>query len=143
MMDASSRVDLLVLTKPPQSWDGVPNPFLKLAHRQPSPSLVFVAGWPLISKLCFANGSIEPRTENGRRSRQPSRRVETVADVRLVLDAFFAQKARRMHELDLANSFSAPGTRAFIEAAATHEFSQAHPAVEFYACAAGEEIVAT
>jgi len=56
---------------------------------------------------------------------------------------FFAQKADRMHELGLVDSFSALGTRAFIEAAATHELAQARPAIELYACAVGDKIVAT
>jgi hypothetical protein len=35
LMEASSRVDLLLLTNQPQSCDSVPNPFLKLARQQP------------------------------------------------------------------------------------------------------------
>jgi CelD/BcsL family acetyltransferase involved in cellulose biosynthesis len=48
-----------------------------------------------------------------------------------------------MHELGLADSFSAPGTRALIEAAATQGLSQARPAIELYACSVGDQIVAT
>jgi CelD/BcsL family acetyltransferase involved in cellulose biosynthesis len=151
LMEASSRVDLLVLTNQPQSWDSVPNPFLKLAHQQPSPShglhcRLATDFEALLRERVNRTARRKWRQKQGALAAHGSIRfwrVETAADVRLVLDAFFAQKARRMHELGLADSFSAPGTRAFIEAAATHELSQGRPAIELYACAVGEEIVAT
>jgi CelD/BcsL family acetyltransferase involved in cellulose biosynthesis len=146
----SSRLDLLVLTNQPKSWDGVPNPFLKLTH-QASPSHG-LRGQLASDFDALLRERLDRTARRKCRQKQaalathgPIRfwRVETVAQVRRVLDAFFAQKAQRMHELGLADSFSAPGTRDFIEAAATERLSQARPAIELYACTVGDEIVAT
>jgi CelD/BcsL family acetyltransferase involved in cellulose biosynthesis len=150
LIEISSRVDLLVLTNQPKSWDGVSNPFLKLMH-QASPSHGLRGGLApdfealLRERLDRLARRKWRRKQAALAAHGPIRfwRVETVADARLVLDAFFTQKAQRMHELGLADSFSAPGTRAFIEAAATEGLSQARPAIELYACAVGDQIVAT
>jgi CelD/BcsL family acetyltransferase involved in cellulose biosynthesis len=150
LIEISSRVDLLVLTNQPKSWDGVPNPFLKFMH-QPSPSHG-LRGELTTDFEALLRERLDRIARRKWRQKQaalaahgPIRfwRVDTVADVRRVLDAFFTQKAQRMHELGLADSFSAPGTRAFIEAAAAQGLSQDRPAIELYACAVGEEIVAT
>jgi CelD/BcsL family acetyltransferase involved in cellulose biosynthesis len=150
LMTISSRLDLLVLTNQPKSWDGVPNPFLKLRH-QASPSHG-LRGRLAGDFEALLRERLDRTARRKWRQKQaalaahgPIRfwRVETVAQVRLVLDAFFAQKAQRMHELGLADRFSAPGTRDFIEAAATARLSQARPAIELYACTVGDQIVAT
>jgi len=146
----AARVDLLVLTNQPKSWDGVANPFLKLTH-QASPSHG-LRGRLAPDFEALLRERLNRTARRKWRQKQaalaahgPIRfwRVETVTDVRLVLDAFFTQKAQRMQELGLADSFSAPGTRDFIEAAATERLSQARPAIELYACAVGDQIVAT
>jgi CelD/BcsL family acetyltransferase involved in cellulose biosynthesis len=150
LMKISSRVDLLVLTNQPKSWDGLPNPLLKLTH-QASPSHGLrgrLAGdfEALLREQLDRTARRKWRQKQaGLAAHGPIRfwRVETVADVRLVLDAFFSQKAQRMHELGLADRFSTPGTRDFIEAAATERLAQARPAIELYACAVGDQIVAT
>jgi CelD/BcsL family acetyltransferase involved in cellulose biosynthesis len=150
LTEIASRVDLLVLTNQPKSWDGVPNPLLKLKH-QPSPSHG-LRGRLATDFEALLRERLDRTARRKWRQKQaalaahgPIRfwRVESVADVRLVLDAFFAQKAQRMRELGLADSFSSPGTRAFVEAAATQRLAQARPAIELYACAVGEQIVAT
>jgi CelD/BcsL family acetyltransferase involved in cellulose biosynthesis len=150
LMQISSRLDLLALTNQPKSWDGVPNPFLKLGH-QASPSHG-LRGRLSSDFEALLRERLNRTARRKWRQKQaalaahgPIRcwRVETVAQVRLVLDAFFTQKAERMHELGLADRFSAPGTRDFIEAAATARLSQARPAIELYACTVDDQIVAT
>jgi CelD/BcsL family acetyltransferase involved in cellulose biosynthesis len=150
LIEISSHVDLLVLTNQPKSWDGVSNPFLKLTH-QPSPSHG-LRGRLATDFEALLRERLDRTARRKWRQKQaalathgPLRfwRVETVDDVHLVLDAFFAQKAQRMHELGLADSFSAPGTRAFIEAAAIQRLAGGRPAIELYACAVGDKIVAT
>ena len=60
-----------------------------------------------------------------------------------MLDAFFAQKAQRMHDLGIVNAFDIPGMDAFVTAAATEHLHDGRPAIELYACSIGDEIVAT
>jgi CelD/BcsL family acetyltransferase involved in cellulose biosynthesis len=150
LLKISSRLDLLVLTNQPKSWDGVPNPFLKLTH-QASPSHG-LRGRLASDFEALLRERLDRTARRKWRQKQaalaahgPVRfwRVENVTEVRQVLDAFFTQKAQRMRELGLADIFSAPGTRDFIEAVATERLSQACPAIELYACTVGDEIVAT
>jgi CelD/BcsL family acetyltransferase involved in cellulose biosynthesis len=147
---ALSRVDLLVLTNQPESWDGTANPFLKLPHqRSPSHALkgALVADFETLlrERLDRAARRKWRRKAAALAAHGPLRfwRAVALEDVHRVLDAFFTQKAQRMRELGIADSLSRPGTRAFIEAAATRQLAEGLPIIELYACSVGDAIVAT
>ena len=144
-------VDMLLLLNQPKSWSHLANPLALLPHDKSS------------SKICRGalcadfEGLYRDRVgaSTRKKMRQKERalvkrgavrywRVRSEEDARRVLDVFFAQKAERMRQLGMANVFTEPGVREFIEAAATRPDSNTgEPPIELYAASVGDLIVAT
>jgi CelD/BcsL family acetyltransferase involved in cellulose biosynthesis len=143
-------IDLLLMRNQPLAWNGVANPFALLPH-QPAPSFGFRGALERdFDALMQRQISSVQRSKLRRKERNLAAhgavrywRVDNPADIKLVLDTFFAQKAERMRELGLADVFEASGVREFICSAASRHPDEGEPAIELYAMAVGDRIVAT
>lgn len=144
-------IDVLVLLNQPQIWDGVANPLACLPH---SSGCNQGHGGELESNFDDLLGRRMGRSSR-RKLRQKAKRLEELGpvscwraegpdEIRKVLDAFFAQKHKRMRELGGANVFAEPATRHFIEAAAHRiDAVTGRPVIELYAMTVGDDIIAT
>jgi CelD/BcsL family acetyltransferase involved in cellulose biosynthesis len=143
-------IDILLLRNQPQSWGGVGNPFA-LITQQPSPSFGYRGSlMPDFEALTKLRISSDQRSKIRRKERTYADRgqirywrVNDPADADRVLETFFAQKGERMRDLGLADVFAAPKVREFIRDAATTHLIEGRPAIELYAMAVGDVIVAT
>lgn len=142
-------VDAYVFSNCPLSWNGVPNPLAE--DGRPSPS----NGYRLaLDPDCEATLKRAFSSETRKKLRKKEKKLAELgpvnhlmarseAEVDLILEAFFRQKAERFRELGIANPFADGPTRAFVRAAALAGLGEGKPAIEFHAIRAGERIVAT
>ena len=142
-------VDLLMLFNQPEDWNGVSNPFARLAH-QPSTSdnfrLKLVAPGELTVKREIS-ATMRGRLRTKERKLQKLKgyryvRATTPADVDRYLDAFFVQKSVRLQQQGLPNVFARPGIEPFVRAACHEGLEQGRPAIEIHALEAEGELLA-
>jgi CelD/BcsL family acetyltransferase involved in cellulose biosynthesis len=142
-------IDLFHLANQPETWDGLANPFLALAH-QPSPS----AGYHLA--LGADSEAVLGRVVSGNSRRKLRKKERNLAEsgpvsfkvaatreeVTFLADQFLAFKAVRFQALGIANVFATPGMRDFIIETAAAAIDTAAPALELSALMVGDEPVA-
>ncbi len=152
---APARPDVFMLTNQPAEWRGRANPLAWLPHAA-SPSAAF--GTPLVpdAPALFAAKLSRDSAKKLRKKEAKlaalgtlaHRIADTAAERGAVLDAFLAQKTRRLRAKHLRSEFDAPEMRAFIEAASTpggagHP-SPGHPSpgIELHALMLDERVIA-
>ena len=146
----AQRADIVRLINQPLTWAGSTNPFALLA-RQPSANYgVSGALVPDFEALFRASTNAAARKKMRKKERAlvsygtvRFERAHGAHDVRRVLDAFFKQKSVRMRARGVADVFTTPGVRRFIEAGASEVVSERGAPIELYALRVDDIIVAT
>ena len=146
----AERADIIKLVNQPLTWSGTTNPFALLPQQR---SANFGFSGPLVPDF---EALLRARTNSAARKKMHKKertlagygevRFEQVTDahdVRRALDSFFKQKQVRMRMLGIADVFTVPGVRRFIEAAATEKFFGRSPPIELYTLSVDNIIVAT
>ncbi|CAN5304694.1 GNAT family N-acetyltransferase [soil metagenome] len=142
----ANGIDVLALERQPLRWTGIVNPISQLPYQ------VSVNDCPVLKMT--PGGAPTDRVSNSFRKRLKGkeRKYETLpgfryavattdADVKRVLDMFFAIKPLRMAEQKLPNVFDEPGVENFIRAACMAPSGAGH-AIDIHALECDEEVIA-
>ena len=146
----AGQADLAILTNQPMSFAGVANP-LALLPQQYSPSFGYSGALSRDFDALFeANTSASARKKLRRKERLLAghgdvtfARAQGAAEVRAVLDNFFAQKTARTRAIGLPDVFGEDDVRQFIRAAAETPTATGAPLIELYTLSVAGTIVAT
>jgi CelD/BcsL family acetyltransferase involved in cellulose biosynthesis len=142
----TETVDVLALVRQPKSWIGIDNPLALLpsqASTNDCPVLKMVPGEAATDRI---SNSFRKRlkTKEGKYRNLAGYRymhAKTEAEVKRVLDAFFAIKPLRMAEQNLPNVFAEPGVEAFIRQACTTPRADGYT-IDIHALVCDEEVIA-
>ncbi len=144
---ARSAADVLALAQQPLQWQDLPNP-LALLPNQPSTN-----DCPLLKMEPGAEAAALIRNSFRRRLKGKERKLQALpgyryhvatadAEIKRLLDWFFAIKPLRMAEQKLPNVFADPGVEDFIRAACMAPLSSGHRAIDIHALESDEEVIA-
>ena len=150
LFQLSNHADVLKLTHQPMTWAGATNPLALLPYQQ-APNTGFSGALaPDFEDLLRARTNAAARKKMRKKERALAdfgavrfERVTDAAGIRLALDVFFKQKNARMRSIGVADVFSKPGVRRFIEAAATAQTGGHDATIELYTLSVNDIIVAT
>jgi CelD/BcsL family acetyltransferase involved in cellulose biosynthesis len=149
LFQISNLADMLKLTHQPVTWAGATNPLALLPYQQAANTGFSGALVPDFEDLLRARTNAAARKKMRKKERGLAdfgavrfERVSGAAGIRLALDVFFKQKNARMRSIGVADVFSQPGVRRFIEAAATAQTGHRAP-IELYTLSVNDIIVAT
>lgn len=150
LLQFSSHADVLKLTHQPMTWAGATNPLALLAYQKAANTGFSGALVPDFEDLLRARTNAAARKKMRKKERALAdfgtvhfERVCDAAGIRLALDVFFKQKNARMRSIGVADVFSKPGVRRFIEAAATAQTGCHEAPIELYTLSVNDIIVAT
>lgn len=141
-------LDMVCLMSQPESWLGLPNPLLGLAH-QPAPDHLYVAPIGPGGAGERLNGKRLRNIHRGRRRLEEAmgpvvlRRAESIADIEKVHATFLEQRGARFAQMGVRNIFAEAWFVDFFKHAAATSLDSDRPALRFHALYAGDEIVAT
>lgn len=143
----SESVDVLALTRQPQRWGDLPNPFALLPHQasiNDCPLMTMVLGEPPAERI---SNSFRRRLKGKERKLQSLTGYRytlatTQADIKRLLDAFFAVKPLRMAEQKLPNVFADPGIEDFIREACMAPLASGGHAIDIHALECDDEVIA-
>lgn len=143
----SEKVDMLALAQQPQSWMGVPNPMALLPSQASTNDCPLLTMVPNAEPASRISNSFRRRLKGKERKLQamPGYRyflASTDAEIKRVLDAFFATKPLRMAEQNLPNVFADPGIEDFIREACNAPLATGGHAIEIHALECNEEVIA-
>jgi CelD/BcsL family acetyltransferase involved in cellulose biosynthesis len=141
------EADVLALTQQPRSWQDLPNPMAFLP-KQPS-----VNDCPLLAMAPAAAPSELISNSFRRRLKGKERKLQTLAgyryhvatsdaDIKRLLDWFFAVKPQRMADQKLPNVFADPGVEDFIRDACMTRLAGAGRAIDIHALECDDEVIA-
>jgi CelD/BcsL family acetyltransferase involved in cellulose biosynthesis len=144
---AHAQADVLALTQQPRHWIDLPNPFALL------PSQVSANDCPLLTMLPGAPPSSRVSNSFRRRLKGKERKLQTLpgygyrlatsdADIKRLLDWFFAIKPQRMAAQQLPNVFADPGIEDFIRDACMTKLAGGGHAIDIHALQCDEEVIA-
>ncbi|ETR75360.1 protein involved in cellulose biosynthesis (CelD) [Afipia sp. P52-10] len=141
------RLDVLALAQQPVEWNGVRNPFSLLPHQDSineCPLLTFDPSAPPAARIA---GSQRRRLNGKERKLQalPGYRyliAGNEAELKRLLDAFFAIKPLRMAEQKIKNVFAEAGTEQFIRQACLAGLSNGKPGIEVHGLVCDNEVIA-
>ena len=144
---ARSEADVLALTQQPLDWRDLANPMALLPHQASAndcPLMTIVPEEPPTARI---SNSFRRRLKGKERKLQalPGYRyyVATAdADVKRVLDWFFAVKPKRMAEQKLPNVFADPGIEEFVRDACMAQLPGGGRAIDIHALECDEEVIA-
>ncbi len=146
----AGQADIAMLTNQPMSWAGQANPFA-LLPQQYSPSFGFSGALTKDFEALLA-ACASPVTRRKMRKKERTlagfgavtfSRAESDADIRRVLEDFFAQKSARMRAIGLPDVFDAADVRRFVTAAALTPTPQGGRLIELFTLSLDGVIVAT
>lgn len=143
-------IDVFALTRQPQRWRGIVNPFARLPSQlsvDDVPGLTFPAGG--------ADKAIEAALTRDMRGRLRGKerkleklpgyrylRVATPAEVDRVLDAFLLQKAAHFAAQGIHDVFADPGVAAFLRDGCHTGLAEGEPRIELHALESDGEVIA-
>jgi CelD/BcsL family acetyltransferase involved in cellulose biosynthesis len=144
------QADLTMLVNQPLAWAGQNNPFA-LLPQQSSPSFGFSGALSQdFEALLAERASAVTRRKMRKKERTLAgfgavtfQRAGSDAEIRHVLEDFFAQKSARMRAIGLPDVFDAEGVHRFITAAALTPTPQGGRLIELYTLSLDGVIVAT
>jgi CelD/BcsL family acetyltransferase involved in cellulose biosynthesis len=146
----SNHADVLKLTHQPMTWAGATNPLALLPYQKAANTGFSGALVSNFEDLLRARTNAAARKKMRKKERALAdfgavrfERVSAPAGIRLALDVFFKQKNARMRSIGVADVFSQPGVRRFIEAAATVQTNGNEAPIELYTLSVNDIIVAT
>lgn len=144
---ARDEADVLALSQQPLTWRDVANPMALLPH-QPSandcPLMKIVTEEPPTARI---SSSFRRRLKGKERKLQalPGYRSHVAtsdADVKRLLDWFFAVKPQRMAEQKLPNVFADPGVEEFVRDACMARLADGGRAIDIHALECDDEAIA-
>jgi CelD/BcsL family acetyltransferase involved in cellulose biosynthesis len=146
---ARHPVDILMLLRQPQSWQGFVNPFALLPH-QSSPNesmrLAIIARGEEQIKQTLSSTMRGQLRSKGRRLQKLADyryvRATTPGEVERLLNAFFPLKAAHMKAQALPNIFGDPCHEAFLRDACHQGLATGNPLIEIHAIEGGGEMLA-
>lgn len=142
-----AEADVLALSQQPLTWRGMANPMALMPH-QPSandcPLMKIVAEEPPTARI---SNSFRRRLKGKERKLQalPGYRSHVAtsdADVKRLLDWFFAVKPQRMAEQKLPNVFAEPGIEDFVRDACMAKLADGGRAIDIHALECDDEAIA-
>jgi CelD/BcsL family acetyltransferase involved in cellulose biosynthesis len=144
---AHQQADVLALTQQPQRWMDQPNPFALL------PSQVSANDCPLLTMTPGAAPVSRISNSFRRRLKGKERKLQTLpgygyrlatsdADIKHLLDWFFAIKPQRMAAQKLPNVFADPGVEDFIRDACGAKLAGGGHAIDIHALECDDEVIA-
>ncbi len=142
-------LDTIELTNQPETWGGMKNPFLMLAH-QGSPSDGFklsLSGTPDELFTSILSNSMRSRLRNKERKLEKIEgyryaRAATEAEVERFLGEFLKQKAPRLAAQGIENVFAVSETVDFIREACLKGLTEGKPVIEIHALESNDEMLA-
>lgn len=142
-----SEADVLALTQQPLNWQDLPNPMALLPHQASAndcPLMTMVPEEPPTARI---SNSFRRRLKGKERKLQalPGYRYHvatTDADVKRLLDWFFAVKPQRMAEQKLPNVFADPGVEDFIRDACMARLAGGGHVIDIHAIECDDEVIA-
>jgi CelD/BcsL family acetyltransferase involved in cellulose biosynthesis len=146
-ISARSEADVLALTRQPLRWSDLSNP-MALLPSQPCandcPLMTIVPDEPPTARI---SASFRRRLKGKERKLQslPGYRYHVAtseADIKRLLDWFFAVKPQRMAEQKLPNVFAEPGVEDFIRGACLAPLSSGNRVIDIHALECDEEVIA-
>jgi CelD/BcsL family acetyltransferase involved in cellulose biosynthesis len=147
MIQLHAQADVIALTQQPRRWLDLDNPFALLpsqASANDCPLLKMDPGSPPASRV---SNSFRRRLKGKERKLQalPGYRyllASDDADIKRLLDWFFAIKPQRMAEQKLPNVFADPGIEDFIRDACATKLAGGGRAIDIHALQCDEEVIA-
>jgi CelD/BcsL family acetyltransferase involved in cellulose biosynthesis len=147
MISGHAQADVLALTQQPRRWIDLPNPFALLpgqASVNDCPLLAMAPGAPPASRV---SNSFRRRLKGKERKLQALsgygyRLATSDADIKRLLDWFFAIKPQRMAAQHLPNVFADPGIEDFIRDACMTRLSGGGHAIDIHALECDDEVIA-
>jgi CelD/BcsL family acetyltransferase involved in cellulose biosynthesis len=143
------RPDVFLLVNQPEAWEGDANP-LDIFPHQMSASYLHSTGLTadarafMAARLAGDKGKKLRKKEKRLAALGPVSRVRasTPAEVRHILDAFFAQKLERFRRRGIDSSFTSASSRQFLEAMALDGLDAGRASLELHALVCDDRIVA-
>jgi CelD/BcsL family acetyltransferase involved in cellulose biosynthesis len=141
------HIDVLALTRQPQRWHDLANPFAMWPHQvsvNPCPLMTMAPG---AAPADLVSNSFRRRLKGKERKLQalPGYRyyvASEAADIKRLLDAFFVTKPLRMAEQNLPNVFADPGIEDFIRQACMAPLAHGGHAIDIHALECDDEMIA-
>ena len=142
-----AEADVLALTQQPVSWRDLPNPMALLPHQASAndcPLMTIVPGEPPTARI---SNSFRRRLKGKERKLQALAGYRyhvatTDADIKRLLDWFFAIKPQRMAEQKLPNVFADPGVEDFVRDACMAQLADGGHAIDIHALECDDEVIA-
>ena len=147
---APERIDLYALVNQPESWNGAANPLRGLGG-QSAPAEGYRTALTSDPEA-FLNSRLSGDSRKKMRAKERklgelgTLRYFTAHDAneaRQILQAFAQQKAQRLKDMGVKNTFAEPAAEAFLERAALDFAARDKGGVELYALAVNDRIAAT
>ena len=144
---AHGQADLLALTRQPQHWLGVANPFALLARQNSANDCPLLKMTPDAAPQSRISNSFRRRLKGKERKLQTltgyrSHLATDDADIRRLLDWFFTVKPQRMAAQNLPNVFADPGVEDFVRKACMTKLAGGGRAIDIHALECDEEVIA-
>jgi CelD/BcsL family acetyltransferase involved in cellulose biosynthesis len=142
-----AQADVLALTQQPQCWVDLPNPLALLPNQISANDCPLLAMTPGAAPASRISNSFRRRLKGKERKLQALsgygyRLATTDADIKRLLDWFFAIKPQRMAAQQLPNVFADPGVEDFIRAACMTELAGGGHAIDIHALECDDEVIA-
>lgn len=142
-------VDVLRLHRQPESWGGIANPMMRLAH-QPCADQALRLTLHGPAEAALANALSASMHSKLRRKEKPLKRLagyrylraREAADVDRLLDRFFPLKATHMAANGIPDVFSDTGVQAFVREACHTGLAAGRPPFELHALETDNELLA-
>jgi CelD/BcsL family acetyltransferase involved in cellulose biosynthesis len=144
---ARSEADVLALAQQPLQWQELPNPLALLPNQPSTNDCPLLKMEPGAEAAALISNSFRRRLKGKERKLQalPGYRYHVAtadAEIKRLLDWFFAIKPLRMAEQKLPNVFADPGVEDFIRAACMAPLSSGHRAIDIHALESDDEVIA-
>jgi CelD/BcsL family acetyltransferase involved in cellulose biosynthesis len=142
-----ARADVLALTQQPQRWVDLPNPLALLPNQISANDCPLLAMTPGAAPASRISNSFRRRLKGKERKLQALpgygyRLATTEAEIKRLLDWFFAIKPQRMAAQQLPNVFADPGVEDFIRDACTTQLADGGHAIDIHALECDDEVIA-
>jgi CelD/BcsL family acetyltransferase involved in cellulose biosynthesis len=141
------HIDVLALTRQPQRWHDLANPFARWPHQVSVNDCPLLTMAPGMAPAELISNSFRRRLKGKERKLQalPGYRyylATEAADIKRLLDAFFVTKPLRMAEQKLPNVFADPGIEDFIRQACMAPLAHGGHAIDIHALECDDEMIA-
>jgi CelD/BcsL family acetyltransferase involved in cellulose biosynthesis len=144
---AQSAADVLALSQQPLRWQDVPNPMALLPHQASANDCPLLTMAPDAEPATLISNSFRRRLKGKERKLQTLagyhyQVATTGAEIKRLLDWFFAIKPLRMAEQKLPNVFAEPGVEDFVRGACMTPLAGGGHVIDIHALECDDEVIA-